>query len=152
MRTESCGNATVWKPGYSILQVEGCLHTVNNKANKMRRFSAVISGFSGLLNFHKDISKFAGNHQTSSYLSCVFHAGHVGTWFSSGIGSAGLMIGSMIFHWIPLDSMIGFHEKIHRSFPTSVILWFYMQTLYLKAISRNSDWVAKYLRELKTIP
>lgn len=43
--------------------------------------------------FHKDVSKFAGNHQTTSYWSYVFHTGQVGTWFCSGIGSAGLMIG-----------------------------------------------------------
>lgn len=42
---------------------------------------------------HKDICKFAGNHQTSNYFSCVFHTRNVGTWFSSGIASAGLMIG-----------------------------------------------------------
>lgn len=35
-----------------IMQVEGCLHAINSKANTMRRTSAVISGFLGMLRIY----------------------------------------------------------------------------------------------------
>lgn len=35
-----------------ILQVEGCLHIINDKANKMRGASAVISGFLRMLRIY----------------------------------------------------------------------------------------------------
>lgn len=62
MHAESCGKAPVWKVGSLILQVEGCLHTVNNKANKMRRPSAVVSSFCGMLRIYcHHVLKFLRN-------------------------------------------------------------------------------------------
>jgi len=43
MHAESCGKATVWQTGYLILCVQGCLHTVDNKANEMRPSAVVPS-------------------------------------------------------------------------------------------------------------
>lgn len=45
-------NSQFGSQAIQILQVEGCLHTINNKANKMRGLSAVISGFSGMLRIY----------------------------------------------------------------------------------------------------